>query len=31
VMVLVVWPVDAVTVRLVQAGRWRGWLRGYET
>jgi predicted RNA-binding Zn-ribbon protein involved in translation (DUF1610 family) len=21
-------PVDAVTVRLVQAGRWRGWLRG---
>ena len=31
VMILVVRPIDALTVRLVQAGRWRGWLRGYET
>ncbi|PYL06634.1 MAG: hypothetical protein DME34_08595 [Verrucomicrobia bacterium] len=31
VMVLIVWPIDALTVRLVQAGGWRGWLRGYET
>jgi len=31
VMISVVWPIDALTVRLVQAGRWRGWLRGYET
>ena len=29
-VLLVMWPVDAMTVRLVQAGRWRGWLRGYE-
>ena len=31
VMILVVWPIDALTVRLVQAGPWRGWLHGYET
>jgi hypothetical protein len=30
-VVLVMWPLDAFTVRLVQARRWRGWLRGYET
>jgi hypothetical protein len=29
--VLVIWPLDALTVRLVQPGKWRGWLRGYET
>jgi hypothetical protein len=29
-VLLVMWPADAMTVRLVQAGRWRGWLRGYE-
>ncbi len=29
-LVLIMWPVDALTVRLVRAGRWRGWLRGYE-
>jgi len=30
-VVLIMWPLDAFTVRLVQPGRWRGWLRGYET
>jgi hypothetical protein len=30
-LVLIMWPLDALTVRLVQPGRWRGWLRGYET
>jgi hypothetical protein len=30
-VVLVMWPLDALTVRLVQPGKWRGWWRGYET
>jgi len=30
-VVLIMWPLDALTVQLVQPGRWRGWLRGYET
>jgi hypothetical protein len=30
-LVLIMWPLDAFTVRLVLARRWRGWLRGYET
>ena len=29
-LVLIMWPLDAFTVRLVQPGRWRGWWRGYE-
>ena len=31
VLMLVAWPLDAFTVRLVQQGKWRGWLRGYQT
>jgi hypothetical protein len=31
VAILVIWPLDALTVRLVQPRKWRGWLRGYET
>lgn len=30
-VVLVIWPIDALTVRLVQPGKWRGCWRGYET
>jgi hypothetical protein len=29
-LVFVMWPLDALTVRLVPAGKWRGWLLGYE-
>jgi DNA-directed RNA polymerase subunit RPC12/RpoP len=31
VLVLIAWPLDAFTVRLVQQGKWRGWWRGYGT
>ena len=30
-LVVLVWPIDALTVRLVQPGKWRGCWRGYET
>jgi len=30
-IVFIMWPLDALTVRLVQPGKWRGWWRGYET
>jgi endogenous inhibitor of DNA gyrase (YacG/DUF329 family) len=31
IVVLIMWPLDALTVRLVRSGKWQGWLRGYET